>query len=130
MYDEPWDDDDGYDCGPPPAIPILIYMENEYEKANTARANENVKSWLSKICVLCWRMDCHSILGRRILFGPGKIWHTFVALGFCLLEQVKFGPFSKSNIAMVFRELLLGLDYLNQEGKIHHFRLMLAKTSY
>ena len=33
--------------------------------------------------------------------------------------QLKPGPFNEGHIAIVCRELLLGLDYLHQEGKIH-----------
>lgn len=33
--------------------------------------------------------------------------------------QLKPGPFSEAHIAIVCRELLLGLDYLHQTGKIH-----------
>lgn len=35
------------------------------------------------------------------------------------LPQLKPGPFNEAQIAIVCRELLLGLDYLHREGKIH-----------
>lgn len=37
-----------------------------------------------------------------------------------ILRQLKPGPFSEGHIAIIIRELLLGLDYLhNTENKIH-----------
>lgn len=33
--------------------------------------------------------------------------------------QLKPGPFNEAHIAIICRELLLGLEYLHQEGKIH-----------
>lgn len=38
--------------------------------------------------------------------------------GSCL-DLLKPGPFNEQHIAIICRELLLGLDYLHQEGKIH-----------
>lgn len=35
------------------------------------------------------------------------------------LQQLKPGPFSEHQIALICRELLLGLDYLHSENKIH-----------
>ena len=42
----------------------------------------------------------------------------YLAGGSCL-DLLKAGPFSESHIAIICRELLLGLDYLHGEGKIH-----------
>jgi serine/threonine-protein kinase 24/25/MST4 len=42
----------------------------------------------------------------------------YLAGGSCL-DLLKAGPFSENHIAIVCRELLLGLDYLHSEGKIH-----------
>lgn len=35
------------------------------------------------------------------------------------MKQLKSGSFNEGHIAIICRELLLGLDYLHQEGKIH-----------
>jgi len=42
----------------------------------------------------------------------------YLAGGSCL-DLLKAGPFSEVHIAVICRELLLGLDYLHTEGKIH-----------
>ena len=42
----------------------------------------------------------------------------YLAGGSCL-DLLKPGIFSEAHIAIVLRELLLGLDYLHSEGKIH-----------
>ncbi|KAG9028378.1 hypothetical protein FRB95_006560 [Tulasnella sp. JGI-2019a] len=49
-----------------------------------------------------------------------KLWIVmeYLAGGSCL-DLLKPGPFSESHIAIVLRELLMGLDYLHTEGKIH-----------
>lgn len=49
-----------------------------------------------------------------------KLWIVmeFLAGGSCL-DLLKPGPFSEDHVAIVLRELLLGLDYLHSEGKIH-----------
>ncbi|GAA5898359.1 STE20 family serine/threonine-protein kinase [Sporobolomyces salmoneus] len=49
-----------------------------------------------------------------------KLWIVmeYLAGGSCL-DLLKPGPFSESHIAIICRELLLGLDYLHSENKIH-----------
>lgn len=42
----------------------------------------------------------------------------YLAGGSCL-DLLKPGPFSEAHIAIILRELLLGLDYLHSECKIH-----------
>ncbi|OCK83093.1 Pkinase-domain-containing protein [Lepidopterella palustris CBS 459.81] len=49
-----------------------------------------------------------------------KLWIVMEYLGGgSCLDLLKPGPFSEAHIAIVCRELLLGLDYLHQTGKIH-----------
>ncbi|GAA6044056.1 hypothetical protein JCM8097_008697 [Rhodosporidiobolus ruineniae] len=49
-----------------------------------------------------------------------KLWIVmeYLAGGSCL-DLLKPGPFSEAHIAIVCRELLLGLEYLHNENKIH-----------
>ncbi|KAG8906483.1 hypothetical protein FRB99_006798 [Tulasnella sp. 403] len=49
-----------------------------------------------------------------------KLWiiMEYLAGGSCL-DLLRPGPFSEAHIAIVLRELLLGLDYLHSENKIH-----------
>ncbi|KAI4163668.1 MAG: hypothetical protein LQ342_002702 [Letrouitia transgressa] len=49
-----------------------------------------------------------------------KLWIVmeFLGGGSCL-DLLKPGPFNEAYIAIICRELLLGLNYLHQEGKIH-----------
>ncbi|KAJ4481537.1 Ste20-like serine/threonine kinase [Lentinula edodes] len=49
-----------------------------------------------------------------------KLWIVmeYLAGGSCL-DLLKPGPFSEAHIAVICRELLLGLDYLHTEGTIH-----------
>ncbi|KAG0270857.1 hypothetical protein BGZ95_001426 [Linnemannia exigua] len=49
-----------------------------------------------------------------------KLWIVmeYLAGGSCL-DLLKPGPFSEDHVAVVLRELLLGLEYLHAEGKFH-----------
>ncbi|RKF74516.1 Germinal center kinase 1 [Golovinomyces cichoracearum] len=49
-----------------------------------------------------------------------KLWiiMEYLGGGSCL-DLLKPGPFNEGHIAIICRELLLGLEYLHQEGKIH-----------
>ncbi|EON62980.1 STE/STE20/YSK protein kinase [Coniosporium apollinis CBS 100218] len=49
-----------------------------------------------------------------------KLWIVMEYLGGgSCLDLLKPGPFTEAQIAIIMRELLLGLDYLHQTGKIH-----------
>ncbi|KAI9730020.1 MAG: hypothetical protein M1818_008289 [Claussenomyces sp. TS43310] len=49
-----------------------------------------------------------------------KLWIVMEYLGGgSCLDLLKPGPFDEPHIAIICRELLLGLEYLHQEGKIH-----------
>ncbi|KAI9676431.1 MAG: hypothetical protein M1817_000588 [Caeruleum heppii] len=49
-----------------------------------------------------------------------KLWIVMEYLGGgSCLDLLKPGPFNEGHIAIICRELLLGLEYLHQEGKIH-----------
>ncbi|EKG19106.1 hypothetical protein MPH_03627 [Macrophomina phaseolina MS6] len=49
-----------------------------------------------------------------------KLWIVMEYLGGgSCLDLMKPGPFSEAHTAIICRELLLGLDYLHQSGKIH-----------
>ncbi|KAI9783406.1 MAG: hypothetical protein M1839_003941 [Geoglossum umbratile] len=49
-----------------------------------------------------------------------KLWIVMEYLGGgSCLDLLKPGPFNEGHIAIICRELLLGLDYLHREGKIH-----------
>ncbi|KAF2140121.1 uncharacterized protein K452DRAFT_230673 [Aplosporella prunicola CBS 121167] len=49
-----------------------------------------------------------------------KLWIVMEYLGGgSCLDLLKPGPFGEAHVAIICRELLLGLDYLHQTGKIH-----------
>ncbi|KAK4964006.1 hypothetical protein LTR66_012524 [Elasticomyces elasticus] len=49
-----------------------------------------------------------------------KLWIVMEYLGGgSCLDLLKPGPFTEAHIAIIMRELLFGLDYLHQTGKIH-----------
>lgn len=65
--------------------------------------------------------DCEHVTRYYGSFVDGfKLWivQEYLAGGSCL-DLMKAGPFAESYIAVICRELLLGLDYLHKEGRIH-----------
>ena len=62
---------------------------------------------LAKFRVFHSRIDWH-----------GKIWHDFVALGLCLLEQLKTWTLQRKRYCDIIN-YYTGLDYLHLGGKIH-----------
>lgn len=55
---------------------------------------------------------------RELILFITQLVMEYLAGGSCL-DLLKAGPFSENHIAVICRELLMGLDYLHTEGKIH-----------
>jgi serine/threonine protein kinase len=60
-------------------------------------------------------MDRHGVLFRWICCRLGKLYRT----GNRADEQMKAGVFGEDYIAIFIRELLKGLEYLHEQGKLH-----------
>ncbi|ODN75548.1 hypothetical protein L202_06674 [Cryptococcus amylolentus CBS 6039] len=66
----------------------------------------------------CWSDHVTKYYGSFVRGARLWIVMEYLAGGSCL-DLLKPGVFTESQVAVVCRELLLGLDYLHTEGKIH-----------
>lgn len=64
-------------------------------------------------------MDRHGVPRGRQWLGPGKVIETFRLQRAHSLVQVRQKLFNEAQIAVVMREVLLGLAYLHAQNKIH-----------
>ncbi|KAL8674871.1 MAG: hypothetical protein Q9168_000757 [Polycauliona sp. 1 TL-2023] len=83
-------------------------------------SDDDIQDIQQEISVLS---TCHSpfVTQYKASFLRGhKLWIVmeFLGGGSCL-DLLKAGTFNERHISIICRELLLGLDYLHQEGKIH-----------
>ncbi|KAL8850662.1 MAG: hypothetical protein Q9221_004381 [Calogaya cf. arnoldii] len=83
-------------------------------------SDDDIQDIQQEISVLS---TCHSpfVTQYKASFLRGhKLWIVmeFLGGGSCL-DLLKAGTFNEGHISIICRELLLGLDYLHQEGKIH-----------
>jgi serine/threonine-protein kinase 24/25/MST4 len=62
-------------------------------------------------------MDCHGVLLWWIGCGSGKLPHPVWAAA--ADQKMKAGVFGEDYIAIFLRELLKGLEYLHDQGKLH-----------
>ncbi|CAL8583880.1 hypothetical protein XPA_009491 [Xanthoria parietina] len=83
-------------------------------------SDDDIQDIQQEISVLS---TCHSpfVTQYKASFLRGhKLWIVmeFLGGGSCL-DLLKAGTFNEGHISIICRELLLGLDYLHREGKIH-----------
>lgn len=64
-------------------------------------------------------MDRHGVPCRRKWVGPGEVIGIICLQPAHALVQVRQKLFSEGQIAVVMREVLLGLAYLHAQNKIH-----------
>ncbi|KAL8769395.1 MAG: hypothetical protein Q9209_004623 [Squamulea sp. 1 TL-2023] len=83
-------------------------------------SDDDIQDIQQEISVLS---TCHSpfVTQYKASFLRGhKLWIVMEYLGGgSCLDLLKAGSFNEGHISIICRELLLGLDYLHQEGKIH-----------
>lgn len=95
-------------------IAHLAQCDSEYVTRYYGSFVKGYKLWISTSHRLS--ASCHKFLTLHRL--ARNVVMEYLAGGSCL-DLLKPGPFSEAHIAIVLRELLLGLEYLHTEGKIH-----------
>ncbi|KAL1999747.1 hypothetical protein VTN02DRAFT_4079 [Thermoascus thermophilus] len=83
-------------------------------------SDDDIQEIQQEISVLATCASPHVTQYKASFLRGHKLWIVMEYLGGgSCLDLLKPGVFSESHIAIICRELLLGLDYLHREGKIH-----------
>ncbi|KAF2465197.1 Pkinase-domain-containing protein [Lindgomyces ingoldianus] len=84
------------------------------------QSTDEIHEIQSEISLLSTCLSPHVAHYKTSFVKGVKLWIVMEYLGGgSCLDLIKPGPFGEAHIAIVCRELLLGLDYLHTSGKIH-----------
>lgn len=83
-------------------------------------SEEDIEEIQKEIAILAGCHDSHITRYYGCFVKGHKLWIIMEYLGGgSALDLLKPGPFDEHSIAIICRELLLGLEYLHENGKIH-----------
>lgn len=83
-------------------------------------SDDDIEEIQKEIAILAGCNDPHITRYYGCFVKGHKLWIIMEYLGGgSALDLLKPGPFDEASIAVICRELLLGLDYLHENGKIH-----------